>query len=71
MDLTMSAARTEFEQIAFSAVKDLLNKTGEAPEPLLLLLLACWEAGWAGASNLHTAAASSAPAFRGHRPSCD
>jgi hypothetical protein len=28
MDLTMSAARTEFEQIAFSAVKDLLNKTG-------------------------------------------
>lgn len=28
MDLTMSAARTEFETIAFSAVKDLLNKTG-------------------------------------------
>lgn len=32
MDLTMSAARTEFEAIAFSAVKDLLNKTGEAAD---------------------------------------
>jgi hypothetical protein len=37
MDLTMSAARTEFEQIAFSAVKDLLNKTGA----LLWLWTAC------------------------------
>jgi hypothetical protein len=38
MDLTMSAARTEFEQIAFSAVKDLLNKTGAH-----LLLCECAE----------------------------
>ncbi|WIA44626.1 hypothetical protein OEZ86_007343 [Tetradesmus obliquus] len=38
MDLTMSAARTEFEQIAFSAVKDLLNKTGVQPRQIGIII---------------------------------
>ncbi|KAF8055285.1 KCS4 [Scenedesmus sp. PABB004] len=38
MDLSMSAARTEFEAIAFSAVKDLLNKTGVQPRQVGILI---------------------------------
>lgn len=38
MDLSMSASRTEFEQIAFSAVKDLLNKTGVQPRQIGIII---------------------------------
>lgn len=34
----MSASRTEFEQIAFSAVKDLLNKTGVQPRQIGIVI---------------------------------
>eukprot|EP00878_Enallax_costatus_P002014 GHUV01002178.1.p1 GENE.GHUV01002178.1~~GHUV01002178.1.p1 ORF type:complete len:506 (+),score=137.11 GHUV01002178.1:244-1761(+) len=38
MDLSMSASRTEFEHIAFSAVKDLLNKTNVQPRQIGIVI---------------------------------
>jgi 3-ketoacyl-CoA synthase len=38
MDLTMRSARTEFEAIAFTAVKELLNKTGVQPRQIGIVI---------------------------------
>jgi hypothetical protein len=38
MDLSMAAARREFEAIAFGAVKDLLNKTGIQPRQIGIII---------------------------------
>lgn len=38
MDLSMAAARSEFETIAFGAVKDLLNKTGIQPRQVGIVI---------------------------------
>jgi hypothetical protein len=38
MDLSMAAARVEFEAIAFGAVKDLLNKTGIQPRQIGIVI---------------------------------
>jgi 3-ketoacyl-CoA synthase len=38
MDLSMAAARVEFEAVAFGAVKDLLNKTGIQPRQIGIVI---------------------------------
>lgn len=38
MDLSMAAARREFEAIAFTAVRDLLNKTGVQPRQVAIVI---------------------------------